>query len=193
MHGAGWKGQSAVAGSKQEQPFMWRQANQGPCGGLLLIFMFSKDRTFLQNLPSFLGISTGPAFRPAGTGRLLLVLQNKKTLWCYLQAIATTLQFCLECQEQAMSNSSWGLETVWGSGILLFVSLCSLCFFFHFTPRSLGKNAPTWLPSPGLSTTELAQLDFSHKHRTEHRGEVRSWVLQTGVLVSALLFSCCTS
>ena len=126
--------------------------------------------------------------------RLILVLQNKKP--CDAVSPSDRLNFavlCLECQEQAVSNSSWGLRAVWGSGSLLFVSLCSLCFFFHFTPRSLGKNAPAWLPSPGLSTTELAQLNFSHTQRTEHRGEVRSWVLQTRVLVSALLFSCCAS
>ena len=197
MHGAGWKGQSAVAGSKQGRPFMWRQANQGPRGGLLLIFMFSKDHALLWKLPSSLGVSMSPEFRPAGTGRLLLVLFSSyriKTL--VMLSPSDHLHFavlCLECQEQAVSNSSWGLGAVWGSGSLLFVSLCSLCFFFHFTPRSLGKDAPAWLPSPGLSTTELAQLNFSHTHRTEHRGEVRSWVLQTRVLVSALLFSCCAS
>ena len=79
-------------------------------------FMFSKDHALLRKLPSSLGVSTSPEFRPAGTGRLLLVLFSSyriKTL--VMLSPSDRLHFavlCLECQEQAVSNSSWGLGAV---------------------------------------------------------------------------------
>lgn len=53
--------------------FHAKESKPGPQSGLLLSFMFSKER-----LPSSLGNSKSLEFRPAGMGRPLIILQNNK-------------------------------------------------------------------------------------------------------------------
>lgn len=91
----------------------------------------------------------------------------------------------------AASNSSWGLGAVWAGGILLFRSfLCMSC--------STSCLQACWR-LPGLtSRSQLsAQQNRSSRilaiNRPDHKDEVRSWVLQTWILVSALLLPCCAS
>lgn len=91
----------------------------------------------------------------------------------------------------AVSNSSWGLGAVRASGILLFLS------FVWVSCSTSCLRACRRLPGLTSQSQLSAQQNWSNRilatNRLEHKDKVRSWVLQTGVLVSALLFPCCAS
>lgn len=58
---------------QERTAFRVKASAHRPPGGSLLIFMFPENCTLLSKLPSSLGISKSPEFRPAGTSRLLVV------------------------------------------------------------------------------------------------------------------------